>query len=129
MNAATLVIIYNHHYPKNIERLDLIYKDKFKSIFHLIPFYSGEKSNVIPVYGNSFYFQGYIAEVLVYFNTLTTAQIRAIEGYLSWKWGLQENLPGGHPNSSVNNYQENPFPLATASILPVKYTLKRLASV
>ena len=78
--------------------------------------------------GNS-YFQGYIAEVLVYFNTLTTAQIRAIEGYLSWKWGLQGNLPGGHPNSSVNNYQENPFPLATASILPVKYTVKRLASV
>jgi hypothetical protein len=62
MNAATLVIIYNHHYPKNIERLDLIYKDKFKSIFHLIPFYNGEKSNVIPVYGNSFYFQAYIAQ-------------------------------------------------------------------
>ena len=78
--------------------------------------------------GNS-YFQGYIAEVLVYFNTLTTAQIQAIEGYLSWKWGLQGNLPGGHPNSSVNNYQMNPFPLAAASILPVKYTAKRLASV
>ena len=62
MNSATLVIIYNHHYPKNIEKLDLIYKEKFKKIFHLIPFYDGENPNVIPVYGNSFYFQGYIAQ-------------------------------------------------------------------
>jgi len=73
--------------------------------------------------------EGYIAEVLVYFNTLTTQQIQAIEGYLSWKWGLQGNLPSGHQNSSVNNYLGNPFPLPTATLLPVKYTAKRLASV
>ena len=62
MSVAILVIIYNHHYPSNIERLDLIYKEKFKKIFHLIPFYSGENPNVIPVYDSSFQFQGFIAQ-------------------------------------------------------------------
>ena len=62
MPKATLVIIYNHHYPSNIERLNLIYGVRFKSIYHVIPFYDGERSDVIPVYENSFQFQGYIAQ-------------------------------------------------------------------
>ncbi len=32
------------------------------AVFHLVPFYNGEKENVIPVYENSFYFQGYVAQ-------------------------------------------------------------------
>ena len=40
---------------------------------------------------------GFISEILVYNTALTLTQRQQIEGYLSWKWGLQENLPIGHP--------------------------------
>lgn len=62
MNKVALIIIYNHQYNKNIEVLEEIYRERFSNIFHLVPFYNGEKENVIPVYENSFYFQGYVAQ-------------------------------------------------------------------
>ncbi len=57
-----LVIIYNHKFEKNIDKLEIIYSGRFKNIFHLVPFYEGKKNNVIPVYESSYYFQGYIAQ-------------------------------------------------------------------
>lgn len=62
MNNVALIIIYNHHYIKNIGVLEKIYGSRFSNIFHLVPFYKGNRSNVIPVYENSYYFQGYIAQ-------------------------------------------------------------------
>lgn len=59
---VALVFIFNHRYDKNIDVLENIYKDRFSDIYHLVPFYTGDKENVIPVYENSFYFQGYIAQ-------------------------------------------------------------------
>lgn len=59
---VALIIIYNHKYEKNIQLLENIYKDKFSYIFHLMPFYTGDKENVLAVYDNSYYFQGYIAQ-------------------------------------------------------------------
>jgi hypothetical protein len=50
-NGVTLVILFNHYYT-----------NKFDEIFFLMPFYSGDKENVIPVYGNSFFFGTYIAQ-------------------------------------------------------------------
>lgn len=38
-----------------------------------------------------------ISEVLVIENTISTQNLRKIEGYLAWKWRLQANLPFGHP--------------------------------
>lgn len=64
MNKVALIIIYNHQYNKNIDILERIYKDKFKNIYHLVPFYKGQKQNVIAVYECSFYFQGYVAQGL-----------------------------------------------------------------
>lgn len=64
MNKVALIIIYNHQYNKNIDVLEQIYKDRFSNIYHLVPFYNGEKQNVIPVYENSYYFQGYVAQGL-----------------------------------------------------------------
>ncbi len=40
---------------------------------------------------------GDIAEVLVGGATLTSADRQKLEGYLAWKWGLQDNLPSDHP--------------------------------
>jgi len=43
-------------------------------------------------------YTGYISEILVYNSSLFNSSYRQqIEGYLSWKWGLQANLPSGHP--------------------------------
>jgi hypothetical protein len=36
-------------------------------------------------------------EILIYTKNVTTKDRQAIEGYLAWKWGLQANLPAGHP--------------------------------
>ena len=57
-----LLIIYNHRYDNNIPRLQKMYESRFDNIFHIVPFYDGNISNVIPVYENSYQFQGYIAQ-------------------------------------------------------------------
>ena len=40
---------------------------------------------------------GDIAEVLVGGATLTSSDREKLEGYLAWKWGLEDNLPSAHP--------------------------------
>ena len=66
-----LVVIYNHKHPQNVPIINRIYGDRFSQIYHLMPFYqrpgdeSGDKKeeqNIIPVYDNSIYFQGYVAQ-------------------------------------------------------------------
>jgi hypothetical protein len=62
MSNVALVVIYNHQYNKNISIIEKIYRERFSNIFHLVPFYEGTQNNVIAVYENSFYFQGYVAQ-------------------------------------------------------------------
>lgn len=62
MNKIALLIIYNHRFDRNIPILEKMYEGVFSHIFHIIPFYDGEKENVIPVYENSWYFSGYISQ-------------------------------------------------------------------
>lgn len=62
MNKIALFILYNHHYTKNIERTEELYKGKFSYVYHLIPFYSGDRENVISVYESSIQFQSYISQ-------------------------------------------------------------------
>lgn len=62
LNRPALVVIYNHQYLSNVRRIESLYGGRFSRIFHLMPFYSDPKSNIIPVYENSHYFQGYIAQ-------------------------------------------------------------------
>jgi hypothetical protein len=60
-------------------------------------------NSTAPSYGNA-YFTGSISEILVYnpSSALAYSDIQKIEGYLSWKWGLQTNLQTSHP------YYNNP---------------------
>jgi hypothetical protein len=37
------------------------------------------------------------AEIIHYNVALTSAQRQQVEGYLAWKWGLQNTLPSSHP--------------------------------
>ncbi|WP_428027144.1 hypothetical protein [Arcobacter sp.] len=68
MTKVALVILFNHHYPKNIEKLENIYNSRFKDIYYLVPFYKGNKKNVIAVYDNSYYFNGFIAQGYKFFQ-------------------------------------------------------------
>lgn len=42
-----------------------------------------------------------IAEVIAIEGPLTTEDHQKLEGYLAWKWGLEANLPVGHPYKST----------------------------
>lgn len=42
-----------------------------------------------------------IYELVLYNAYLNTTERQKVEGYLAWKWGLQANLPGGHPYASA----------------------------
>ena len=47
-------------------------------------------------------FYGFMSEILVYNTLLSTTDREKVEGYLSWKWGIQGNLPSTHPYYSVS---------------------------
>lgn len=47
--------------------------------------------------GTGQFFEGKMAELLFFNADLGTTDRQKVEGYLAWKWGLQANLPGGHP--------------------------------
>ena len=59
---TVLILVYNHRYDRNIPILEEVYGGRFSAIYHLVPFYDGFRKNVIPVYENSYYFQGYLAQ-------------------------------------------------------------------
>jgi hypothetical protein len=67
MGKTALVVVYNHRYDKNISIIEDLYRERFSDIYHLVPFYDGNRPGVIPVYENSFYFQGYIAQGMRHF--------------------------------------------------------------
>jgi hypothetical protein len=60
--SVCLVIVFNHRYDDNFEKLEALYQEKFDEILFLVPFYRGNKRNVIPVYESSSRFQGYVAQ-------------------------------------------------------------------
>lgn len=62
MNKIALLVLYNHRYEKNIPIIEKIYEGKFSHLYHIIPFYEGNKENVLPVYESSYQFQSYIAQ-------------------------------------------------------------------
>ena len=62
MHKPCLIIIFNHRFDKNIPVLEKIYSPRFSNIFFLVPFYDGEKENVIPVYESSHFFQSFLAQ-------------------------------------------------------------------
>jgi hypothetical protein len=40
---------------------------------------------------------GKIGEIVILPDTPSAAERQRIEGYLAWKWGLEDNLPESHP--------------------------------
>lgn len=67
MFKPALIIIFNHKYDNNIDKLKQVYSKRFSNIFFLAPFYTGKDEEVVPVYENSHCFQGYIAQAFNFF--------------------------------------------------------------
>jgi hypothetical protein len=40
---------------------------------------------------------GFLGEICIFSGILSASNRQLTEGYLAWKWGLQANLPSGHP--------------------------------
>jgi hypothetical protein len=55
---------------------------------------------------------GNINEIIIYNYVLSTTQRQQVEGYLAWKWSLQNNLPSNHP------FKNSPPGLPVPSIPP-----------
>ena len=55
---------------------------------------------VLGAWSNNTFYQGYIAELAITTGVLSVDNRQKLEGYLAWKWGLQGNLPEGHPYKS-----------------------------
>lgn len=91
MSNIALVILFNHNYEANIEKLQKIYEARFTNIFFVMPFYKGKKTNVIPVYENSLYFQGYISKALEKINNDSFSHYIIIGDDLILNPGINEN--------------------------------------
>ncbi len=112
MNKVALIIIYNHQYNKNIDISERIYRNRFSNIYHLVPFYNGEKQNVIPVFECSYYFQGYISQGFKsYFK----------EEYLHYFFVADDMLL--NPKLNENNYYEHLRLNLNTSFIPGFITL------
>lgn len=64
MIDVALIILFNHNYEQNLKQLDDVYKNRFSHIWYIMPFYTGDRKDIISVYENSYHFQGYIAYAL-----------------------------------------------------------------
>jgi hypothetical protein len=60
-------------------------------------------------YNANTFLNGYIMESLVYNTSLTPFDRQKVEGYLAWKWGLQNNLPTSHPFKTGAPYSDSVF--------------------
>jgi len=63
---------------------------------------------------------GYVAEVIIYKDrVLPTTQRQQVEGYLAWKWGLQNNLPSDHPyRTNYSIVYSNPQVVFPSQVFP-----------
>ena len=61
-DTICLIVVFNHRYDRNIEKINEIYKSRFQNIYHLVPFFDGDSPNTIPVFESSYYFQGFFSQ-------------------------------------------------------------------
>jgi hypothetical protein len=60
--AVCLVVVFNHNFEKNLPILDRLYAGRFSHVRYIMPFYEGERRDVIPVYDSSYVFQSYFVQ-------------------------------------------------------------------
>ena len=67
---TALLVIYNHRFDKNIQRIRELYAGRFSHVYHIMPFYDGNENDVIPVYESSYCFSGYISQAYTHLKHL-----------------------------------------------------------
>ena len=65
--------------------------------------------------GTSYFYTGYIKEIMFFSNALDTPTRQLMEGYLATKWNLQSNLMSNTPVSTVKNLTGVPVDLINTS--------------
>ena len=148
MSKIALLIVYNHRYDKNIPALEKLYKGRFDNIFHVIPFYDGDKEKVIPVYESSWFFSGYISQAYSHIRKLDFTHYFVVaddmilnpeidQENIFVKMGLKEdecfldylhvmqNLDWRWHQHKTWNYKINQRGVEVAKILPDKETAKK----
>lgn len=114
-DKVALIVVFNHKYDNNIEILDNIYMGRFSNIYYLVPFYTGDKPNVISVYENSYYFQGYFVQGFKqYFD----------EQYLHYFFVADDMVI--NPSINENNYQQHFNLSGNTNFIPELYSLDNL---
>ena len=61
-NKVCLLILFNHRFDRNLPLLDKMYKERFSHIRYIVPFYDGDRDDVISVFSRSIFFESYIAQ-------------------------------------------------------------------
>ena len=64
MSQTCLVVIYNHNFERNIEKIRSLYSSRFSKIIQIMPFYTGREPDVVGVYDAAWQFNGYITQAL-----------------------------------------------------------------
>ena len=62
MSKVCLLVLFNHRFDRNLPLLDKMYKGRFSNVRYIVPFYDGNRKDVISVYGRSIFFETYIAQ-------------------------------------------------------------------
>lgn len=57
--------------------------------------------NVNSALGTTLSMAGNIGEILIFNSVLSQTNRELVQGYLAWKWYLQDSLPSGHPYKNV----------------------------
>ena len=57
---TSLVVIYNHYFPKNIDIINRIYSSRFREVLHLLPLAEEEDGSIVSVGRSSHHFQGFV---------------------------------------------------------------------
>jgi exonuclease III len=68
MSKICLVILYNHRFEKNIDKLNRLYSQRFTNIIHIVPFFESADKNVHTVYEASYFFQNHINQAFRNFD-------------------------------------------------------------
>jgi hypothetical protein len=58
---------------------------------------------------SSYYFKGYVMEIIFYSRVLSTEEQRLVQGYLTHKWNLQPSLISTHPFKTFIPSSPTPF--------------------
>jgi len=75
--------------------------DDIQANCHLDSIVTPSTSHLFALANSTWNINGYIAEIFASNSLWSTSDRQKAEGYLAWKWGLEGDLPIGHPYKSA----------------------------